>query len=1040
METLTIDLKKKKSFEIGQQGDHNALCIHFINMKNVGTNKKYIYYTIDGIENCVPLTNDRFIVGYPLTAHSGIASAQLISKLNDNTIIKLSNVFAMHIKESKGYKDSGEYPVDPNIQSSYDLLDDLIDQTQDLINNYNYATLMEKLTQASSEATTSATTAKKCADELKSSTDFINTLDDKVAAQDSKIEKIEASTNHITTKQNTKIAALQTRMSEFTSLKDGSTTGDAELIDARIGADGTKYASAGDAMRGQVEQLNEVLTNQFYIQGWNVAPLQNFEQKMIKRDGSELDTYSALFEKAIHSGFIKFKTNKIRINIENGYSGRMHEFSSNQFGTQVTYTNIFAGIVDVDIDINKYYAFDVVHGHTMEDNTSWLKITPNECSNLRIFNISDKLSSLESIVDVGIDNIALKSDVNAINTKLNDSLIISGYSSLQIDKWEERPLSTSNGNVDNYEPARKKAIHSDFFNVKNKVRFYLNGNYQIRLFVYSNDRSYEKYLSINKTTDIDLDSSKFYRIALFNGNPDVALTLPDMTIDESENVKLFNITDRIQKLDELVASVTHNKYNTRNKIYGIRIDNSTGNVTRIADAIGLSNDYVVGDKFALNNGINDFDNIFPWSDMKLCNVKVENGIKNITYENEDGFILDGSNGDVMVEIPKFYTYRKVEANIEDICISGEKKSGFVIEPAFFDSESGKEIDYIYCGAYLSSVVEGKHTSITGTLPTTSKSLLEFRQCGEMYDFAMVQALQKLISIEFGKINLSADLGGLSYLIYPGDAKAYENVSNTNTCVFYSDDQGGASNIDNLFIGCNIAIGERGLLVDRKVTDLGDITVYTDISGNKLHRRSVTFSGSPVSVEKDVSLIYCGPNDNGLSDGMNYHTGRKGLTNISIADQFKYRGIEGLWGNVGEMMDGIRLKNLQYYISHNKNDYSDINKYRKLSYDSVEQNQYDFRKSFILKMGFDRRYPSVNLPCKISSSGDGNHNEFYGDILCANYLNGPDGEVYPEGTEFIGISSMAWDGNNRNGLYTVRFWEKETGSSILYGTRMIYRNI
>lgn len=259
METLTIDLKKKKSFEIGQQGDHNALCIHFINMKNVGTNKKYIYYTIDGIENCVPLTNDRFIIGYPLTAHSGIASAQLISKLNDNSIIKLSNVFAMHIKESKGYKDSGEYPVDPNIQSSYDLLDDLINETKDLINNYNYATLMEKLTQASSEATTSAATAKKCADELKDSTDFINTLDEKVAAQDSKIEKIEASTSHITTKQNTKIAALQTRMSEFTSLKDGSTTGDAELIDARIGADGTKYHSAGDAMRGQVEKLNKVL-------------------------------------------------------------------------------------------------------------------------------------------------------------------------------------------------------------------------------------------------------------------------------------------------------------------------------------------------------------------------------------------------------------------------------------------------------------------------------------------------------------------------------------------------------------------------------------------------------------------------------------------------------------------------------------------------------------------------------------------------------------------------------------------------------------
>ena len=82
-----------------------------------------------------------------------------------------------------------------------------------------------------------------------------------MAAQDGKIENFEAYTSHITTKQNTKIATLQTRMSEFTSLKDGSTTGDAELFDARIGADGTKYPSAGDAMRCQVEQLNTNLDN-----------------------------------------------------------------------------------------------------------------------------------------------------------------------------------------------------------------------------------------------------------------------------------------------------------------------------------------------------------------------------------------------------------------------------------------------------------------------------------------------------------------------------------------------------------------------------------------------------------------------------------------------------------------------------------------------------------------------------------------------------------------------------------------------------------
>lgn len=168
METLTIDLKKKNSFEIGQQGDHNVLCVHFINMKNVGTNKKYIYYVIDDIEKIVPLTNDRFIVGYPLTTRSGAVTAQIISKLDDNTIIRLSKVFTMNILSSRAFIDNGDYPVDPNIQSMYDLLDDLINQGTDLINRFNaidsnYSTLMSQLNQSVNAASNSASEANASA-------------------------------------------------------------------------------------------------------------------------------------------------------------------------------------------------------------------------------------------------------------------------------------------------------------------------------------------------------------------------------------------------------------------------------------------------------------------------------------------------------------------------------------------------------------------------------------------------------------------------------------------------------------------------------------------------------------------------------------------------------------------------------------------------------------------------------------------------------------------------------------------------------------
>lgn len=168
METLTIDLKKKNSFEIGQQGDHNVLCVHFINMKNVGTNKKYIYYVIDDIKKIVPLTNDRFIVGYPLTTRSGAVTAQIISKLDDNTIIRLSKVFTMNILSSRAFIDNGDYPVDPNIQSMYDLLDDLINQGTDLINRFNaidsnYSTLMSQLNQSVNAASNSASEARASA-------------------------------------------------------------------------------------------------------------------------------------------------------------------------------------------------------------------------------------------------------------------------------------------------------------------------------------------------------------------------------------------------------------------------------------------------------------------------------------------------------------------------------------------------------------------------------------------------------------------------------------------------------------------------------------------------------------------------------------------------------------------------------------------------------------------------------------------------------------------------------------------------------------
>ena len=390
--------------------------------------------------------------------------------------------------------------------------------------------------------------------------------------------------------------------------------------------------------------------------------------------------------------------------------------------------------------------------------------------------------------------------------------------------------------------------------------------------------------------------------------------------------------------------------------YGARRKVGASSTTweRVGAAIGLVA------KASVGNGTvqNDFmASVYPYNSVKPCNVAEDMSVN--AYLGDADFQWDGSNGDVMLEVPQVYTARYFETDSDGVeweyrWVAAGPVGRCHLDHAFTDGD--RQSEKIYIPIFNGSLnTEGtKLESKAGVFPLHNKTRAQFRTLctakGDKWcldDVWTMHLLDTLFIVKFAGTNAQTILGrGRSEMPYDNAANvALQARNNTNYITIAK------SWAERFTVGQGIGIGtsagSQSVFAERTVTQITDSAEIESAS-------NIFFDGDPVNITTDHHVWSC-VQKTGATIEMQSANGRVEGVDGRTAVRFLY--IEDWFGNMWQFRDGDNIKKFQHYYCNKRSSYADKvyeGDYFKVGYEASQTGGY------VKKFGYDPEWPEIEI--------------------------------------------------------------------------------